>query len=124
MNLLLKLLLQFLGQQAKLKAIRETKRRSVVFYLKAINGVRLSLAGLLMMFLSLQLMIMAFAGAVVTGFMLWDYDFETKIQILFGVCATLFLLPLIALCILLSQRVWFKASGAQKMIDEMASQAD
>lgn len=113
---LLRLIWIFWGKQALL---RETKRRSLAVYLRALRATRISLIGLLAVFLFLQLMMLAGVGTLVTGFMLWNQDFQSKIQILFYIFAAAFAIPLLSLTILMSERMWFRLSGARKMIEDL-----
>lgn len=108
-----------LGAEVKKTVVREVKRKSVIAYLRALQGSRrfvlVGLAG----FVFLQIMILAGFGALVTGFLLWDYDFSAKIEILFGVFAGLFAFPFIALLIVFSERFWYKISGAESLVDNL-----
>lgn len=121
MNWLLRMIWIFWGKQA---LVRECKRRSLAVYLRAIRATRLSVIGLLATFLFLQLMMLAGVGALVTGFMLWEKDFQAKLEILFWVFTGAFGLPAIALMILLSEWLWFRMSGASKMMDELYRSRD
>lgn len=104
------------GQQA---LVRECKRRSLAVYLRAIRAARLSVIGVLFTFLFLQLMMLSGIGALVTGFMLWNRDFQSKIEILFWIFAGTFGVPAILLAVLLSERLWLRISGARKMLDDL-----
>lgn len=119
MNLILKIVWLILGHHAKMKAIREAKRQGVIAYLKVLQGSRRALAGLFIGIFVLQIMILSFVGAVVCGVWLLDYDVTMKLWILFGVFSGLFALPALALLIALNERVWYKASGAAKIVEEV-----
>jgi hypothetical protein len=108
----------FWGKQA---LVRETKRRTLAVYLRAIRATRWSVIGLLASFLILQLMMMSLVGALVTGIYLWDHDFQHKIEILFWIFAGCFLLPAIVLSVLMSERLWFRISGAKRLMDDLSS---
>ncbi len=116
MSWLFRLIWIFWGKQA---LVREYKRRSLAVYLRAIRATRLSLIGVLLTFLILQLMMLAGVGALVTGFMLWNQDFHSKLQILFYIFAGAFGIPAVTLMILLSERLWFRVSGASKMMEDL-----
>jgi hypothetical protein len=115
---LIRLIWLFWGKQAM---VRETKRRTLAVYLRAIRATRFSVILFLAAFLTLQLMMLAAVGALVTGIYLWDYDFQKKIELLFWIFASLFFLPAGALCILLSERLWFKLSGARRLMDDLSN---
>lgn len=119
MNFLLRLLLNWFGHRAKRSAVHEAKRRSVLFYLKAVNGTRRAIALALLAFFCLQTMTLAFAGAVTAGIFLIDADLDARVRILFFTCLALFVVPALALAYVLSARVWFKHSGAAKMVEDL-----
>jgi hypothetical protein len=114
-----RILFFLIGQRAKVQIIREAKKHGVLAYLKMLQGSRRVLMVALAAFLILQLMLLSLVGALVSGFMLWDTDFQFKMQVLFGMFLALFALPFIGLLILFSERLWYKASGAQKMVEDL-----
>ena len=119
MTWILRILWFFAGQQIRARAARQFKRQGVVAYLRVLQGSRRMLLLGLLAFFVLQLTMIAGIGALVTGVILWDYDFQTKMQILLGIFLFLFLVPMAALSVLFSESVWYRASGAKKMVDEM-----
>ncbi len=123
MNWILKIAWLIFGHRAKLRLIRDAKRQGVIAYLKVLQGSRRALVGLLIAFFVLQLMVFSFVVAVVSGLWLLDVDITTKLWIVFGVFSGLFALPALALAIALSERVWFKASGAQKIVEDLRKSA-
>ena len=66
----------------------------------------------------LQLMFLSFLGSVVSGIWLLPYDLDIKIWILFYTFLTLFTIPFVILLYALSDKVWFKASGVEKLIQD------
>lgn len=119
MNWLIKLLLMFLGAEVKKTVVREVKRKGVIAYLRTLQGTRRFVILCLAAFLFLQVMVCSGFGALVTGFLLWDYDFAIKIEILFGVFLGLFAFPLIALLVIFSERFWYKTSGAERLVESL-----
>ena len=99
--------------------LRQAKRKGVAVYLRVLQGTRRMIIAALLLFFFLQVIVLAGAGAVVTGLWLWDYDPHLKMQIAFGICLGMFLLPVLLLMVGLSQRLWYKYSGAAKMVDEL-----
>lgn len=99
---------------------KSLERKGLLFYLKGLQVARLGLAGSLAVFCFLQLMIFGFIGALVSGVLLLPEELNTRLWILFGVFAALFLLPLIGLLILFSERLWFRLSGAEEMMKKSA----
>lgn len=124
MNLIVRLILFVIGHQAKLRVIKEAKRHGVVAYMKALQGTRRGLIAALAAFFILQLMLLSFVGALVTGLLLWEAEIELKMQILFGVFLSLFALPFLGLVVLFNERLWYKVSGAQKMVEDLRARRD
>ncbi|MGE4130164.1 MAG: hypothetical protein AB7F86_00920 [Bdellovibrionales bacterium] len=116
MKWFLRLLWMVWGKQA---VCRQVKRRSLAVYLRALRGIRISLMAALATFLLLQLMIFSGVGALVTATLLWDHDFNGKIEILFWVFCGLFAIPALAVAILMSERVWFRLSGARRIMNSI-----
>ncbi len=116
MNWLFRLLWAIWGQHV---LMREMKRKSLAAYLRAVRAARLSLIVVLLAGLILQAMLLAGFGAVVTGFLLWDYEFAAKIEILFWIFTSMFLIPFVLLLILLSERLWLRLSGAKRMMENL-----
>lgn len=121
MNGILRFLLIAFGHHAKLRLLSQAKRTGTLAYLRVLQATRRILAGSLAAFFVLQFMVLSFAGALVTGVWLLDLDTQLKLQILFGVFCAGFGLPFLALAIGLSERVWYKASGAQKIVEDLRS---
>lgn len=94
------------------------KKKGVLFYLKVLQVTRKSLIGAILVFSILQIMLFGFLGSLVAGIFLLPEPLEIKIWILLVTCLGLFLIPLILLTYFLSERVWYKASGADEMMDQ------
>ncbi len=109
-----------LRHQAKLRFLAEAKRKGTLAYLRALQGARRALIGLVLVIVMFQVMVLAGFGALITAFMLWETDYAFKLQILFAVFLALSGLPALGLAILCSERMWYKASGAQKMVENLS----
>lgn len=123
MSLLLRIVWLIIGHRAKLKMITEAKRHGVIAYLKVLQASRRAIAGLLIAAFVMQLMILSFVGTLVTGVWLLELEAQTKLLILFGTFAGLFFVPAAILAFILSERVWYKASGAAKIVEELRKSA-
>ena len=123
MSLLLRIVWLIIGHRAKLKMVTEAKRHGVIAYLKLLQGSRHALIGLLVVGFVLQLMILSFVGVLVTGVWLLELETQTKLFVLFGVFASLFCIPAALLAYVLSERVWYKASGAEKIVESLHKSA-
>lgn len=107
----------FLSQMAYRYAFRHFKTKALLIYLKTIQATRRSLIVALLAFFALQLMIFGFLGSVIVGVWLLPItDLSTKLIILFGFFSCIFLIPALALCFFLSERFWFRHSGAEQML--------
>src|SRR5882757_2399603 len=103
-----RLLFYLAGQQFKGGVVRRAKRAGVLAYLKAMEGSREVLIIALLLFFVFHFIVLAGAGALVTGIWLLDVEPQTKLLVLFASFATLFFIPLIILCVALSSRGWYK----------------
>lgn len=106
----------------RLILIRESSRKlqgkGILFYLKALRAVRGGTLGALIVFLFLQTMMLSFLGLVTVGVFLTIEDQHTRLMILLGVFGTLFIVPFIGVAALFSEKLWYRASGAEKMVEE------
>ena len=119
MKWLLRLAWIYYGKQLQNEFVRKAKRKGLAAYLRLVQGGRYFLVAILCAFLMLQTMMLAAFGALVTGFLLWDFDKQSKLQILLGLFLTLFFVPLALLIWGLSERTWFRASGAAKLMQDL-----
>lgn len=101
--------------------VREAKRRTLAVYLRALRATRLGVLAFLAVFLVLQLMMLSAVGAIVTGMYLWEHDFQEKMEILFWIFAGTFTVPALLLAVLMSEFLWFRISGAKKLMDSITS---
>ena len=118
MNWLFKLAWHFLELNAKRRLLKEINRKGLVAYLRFLNASRRLLATVLGLFVFLQLMIISFVGALVTGVLRWTPDAKTQLEILFFAFCAMFVFPAIILLVAFSEKLWFKVSGAQKLVDK------
>ena len=94
----------------------QVKKKAVLIYLKTLQAVRRSLVAAILIICFLQLMIFGFLGLVLTVIWILPADLNTKIYILLGFFSFIFFVPLMAVCFFLSERLWFRKSGAENFI--------
>ena len=109
MNPLLKLIWQIISQRAKYQG--------AVAYLRVIQGSRQIVVVILLTAFLMHAVALSFLGVVMSGVWLLDIAPENKLWILFGTFLGFFVILTVALVLALSERVWFKASGAEKIVD-------
>lgn len=98
-------------------ALLKLRRKGILFYLKALQAIRKSLVAFIFLFFALQMMVLGFAGALVSGIWLLPIeDNQTRLWLLFSASAAFFLIPLLLICVFLSEKNWYKASGAKEMM--------
>jgi len=103
----------------KARAMRHARRRGTLVFLKTLEGVRLSLAGLIAVFIVLQFLSTGFFVMVGAGLWLLPIELDYKMWSLLGLGVMLFFVPLMALIYFLSGRFWYRASGAEKMVNTL-----
>lgn len=118
MNPLVDIIFFFVRRSLYKKTLQKGKRLGLLYYLRAVQVVRKSLVLALVLFFSLQMMVMGLIGAVATGIWLIPTDHEMKLWILFGSFAGIFLLPFAILCWVLSDRTWYRLSNAQTLVQQ------
>lgn len=109
----------FIGQMAYQYVFGKVKKKAVLIYLKTLQAMRRSIAVGLIVFCILQFMVFGFLGLVVTSIWLLPQDTDAKLFILLGFFAFIFFVPFIVLCYILSERVWFRISGAEKLLKDV-----
>ncbi|AZZ38137.1 hypothetical protein CIK05_15450 [Bdellovibrio sp. qaytius] len=109
----------FLSQMAYQYAFGKVKKKAVLIYLKALQAMRRSMLIAVMVFCFLQLMIFGFLGTVATAIWLMPQDTNTKLYYLLGFFAFIFTVPFVALCFIFSEKLWFRISGAEKLLKEV-----
>lgn len=124
MNWILKILFFFAGEYLKGQLIQRAKRKGVIAYLHALQGTRYAVMGVLGAFFVFHAILFAGFGALITGMMLLDLDTRTMLWVLFGIFSSVFFVPVLAIAIGLSERLWYKASGAEKMVDDLRGERE
>ena len=103
-------------------AVNTAKKKGLLIYLKTLQAVRKSLFFAFTLFLTLQLMMLGFVGAVISGVLLLPFDESQRLLIIFAVFTLLFLIPLVGLFVLFSEKKWLKVSGAENLIVHAADE--
>jgi hypothetical protein len=114
-----RIFLYFAGEYIKGQVVTRAKRRGVAAYLRALQGTRHAVLIALGAFFFFHAILLAGFGALVTGMLLLDLERRTMLEILFGIFLALFLIPVTAIAIGMSERLWYKVSGAQKMVEDI-----
>lgn len=105
--------------KTKRTVIRKSKVEALKVYLKALQGARLGLGMVLLITLSVQLFSVGLIVLIAAAFYLSPLDMETKAWIAFGLGSALFLIPLTIFIFALSQQVWYRWSGAERMVQDV-----
>ncbi len=124
----LKLIIQFVLtlvlNSAQKKLVRRARAQGVLVYLRALRLVRLSLVGLIALIAFLQLMILSFFGLVALFIYQAPLESDVKIWLGFGLLGAGVFLPLLLIAFFLSEKLWFRASGAKGMVDALTAKPD
>ncbi|MGE0763523.1 MAG: hypothetical protein AB7N80_09625 [Bdellovibrionales bacterium] len=113
---LLQTLLGWFFKRQQAQAMHHMKIEGLRTYLKVLQGARLSAMGLIAFLLVMQLMSFGLALMVGAGVFLAPWELETKLWVAAVTGGVLFLMPLVTLLIIFSERVWYQASGADRMV--------
>ncbi len=121
MNVILNLVFIFIQNFFIKKALKGVQQKGLLIYLNALQVARKSTIGAVFIISVLQIMVWGLCGSIGAGVFLLPYDLETKIWLLFGISLGLFLIPALILIYVLSEKVWYKASGAEKIVTSLKS---
>ena len=114
-----KLLSYSMGQAAYQYLFTRVRKKAVLTYLKTLKVVRQSLLAAVLILMALQLMIIGFVGAIISGVLLNpNIDMQSKLWILFSLFLLIFFIPCLGLILFFSERTWLKISGAEKLLTE------
>lgn len=116
---LIELALRWWTHRQTLRTLKQFKSDGIKTYLKVLQGARFSAIGVVSLLVALQLMCFGLVVMAGVGIYLAPLETETKLWMGFGMGAALFALPLIVLCIFLSERLWYKISGAERMVEQI-----
>lgn len=92
------------------------KHERVLVYIKFLRVVRKGSAGYLLALFFLHSLVVGFFGSSVIIVLLATEDPRTRLWALLAIFVTALLVSLGVIACLLSERVWFKASGAEKQV--------
>lgn len=95
------------------------KAEGVKNYLRVMQGLRIGTLGLVSFIIVIQMFTFGLALMGGAAIFLTNWPLESKIQAIFILGGCLFALPFLGLLILFSERLWYKASGAQKMVNDI-----
>lgn len=104
------------------KAITRVKRQGVIAYIHALQGTRHALLAIVIGFFVFHFIVLAGIGALVTGMFMMNLEIETILTILFCIFSLMFFVPVGFLCFALSERMWYRYSGAEKMVEKLRAE--
>jgi hypothetical protein len=117
---LFKQILSFLlGSFIERLAMQQFRKRAVLIYLKTLQAMRRSLLISFGVFIAVQMMVIGLFGAIIT--LIWlcpDIEPRTRLWILLGFFAFSFIVPLVSLFLVFSEKLWYKLSGAEEMLND------
>ncbi len=116
---LIELLLGWWLRRQQLRAVDRFKAKGLKTYLRVLQGARFSAMGIVALLLTLQILCFGLALMIGAAIFLAPWELETKLWSIFGIGAGLFLLPLMTLMALLSERTWYRVSGADRMVGQV-----
>lgn len=102
-----------------MNAIRKGKVEAIKVYLKALQSLRMGFGLVLLVALAVQMFSVGLIVMVVAAFYLSPLDTQTKAMFAFVLGAVLFLIPLTIFIFALSQKVWYRWSGAERMVQDV-----
>jgi hypothetical protein len=99
--------------------IARLKIKAVSAYLRVVNGVRKGVIGVIAFFLVLMLLITGFVAIHVGLFILLDWDSRTVGIVTLCLGGAYFIIPVIGILYLTSEKTWMKMSGGNEMVKKV-----
>lgn len=123
MKWLLRFIWMFWMRQQGRRAVHKVKAQGVLVYLKTLSMTRKTLIVVILATVFMHLFLMACVGLIVTSILLYKEDMHSGLQMLFygfGAAVALFLF---VGTLLLSQSLWYRFSGAKKLVQDLEKEA-
>lgn len=118
MRLSHRLLFVFLSGQKVQMILNRLQRKVKFFYLKMLQAIRLGFLALILFFFALQFIALAFIGFGITVIFLWpDIELTNKLYAILLFFFVTFLVSILALRLIFSERFWFYFSRILKIIN-------
>jgi hypothetical protein len=109
--------LGYFFQTILLKAMwTKVQGKGVLAYLKAVEAVRRGVTGSILVLIFLQTMVIGLVGITIATVFLATEDNQSRLWILLGIFTFLFVVPLLAIGYMMSGKVWFRISGAERVL--------
>ena len=96
--------------------VARLKIKAVSTYLKVVDGVRKGVLGVVALLLVLMLLITGFVAIHVGLFILFDWDLRTVGIVTLCLGGVYFLVPVIAITVMTSEKTWMKMSGGDDLV--------
>jgi hypothetical protein len=116
--LLIDFILDFVLLLVRRRVVSRVQQHALKAYLQGVRGARRFLLFAMAVVLFFQMMIFGFFS-LLAGILLWaPWSSDTKAFVLIGLSAIVFLIPMAILAVMMSERVWYRASGAEAMFEQ------
>lgn len=115
---LIEMILNLWLRRQRNRAVSRLKMEGLKTYLKALQVARMSAVGIVTLLVALQLMCLGLLVMVAAGVYLTPLEEDARLWVIFGSGAVLFFVPFLVLAIFLSERMWYRASGAGEMVHD------
>jgi hypothetical protein len=104
--------------------VARLKIKAVSTYLKAVDGVRRGVLGVVALLLVLMLLVTGFVAIHAGLFILFDWSLTTIGIVTLCLGTVYFTLPVILILYLTSERTWMKISGGNELVRKVTQQRD
>lgn len=105
--------------KAKRDVIYKSKVEGLKVYLKTLQGMRLGFGMVLLVTLAVQMISVGLIVLIAAGVYLSPLEPQTKAWVAFGLGCLLFFIPVSIFAFALSQRVWYRWSGAERLMEDV-----
>ncbi len=101
------------------RVINQTKKAGLIYYIKVLSTLRVSLMGVAFLILAFQIFVFSLVGLIIMGVYLAPIENDAKVWVLFGLCSVIFLITVGLLVFAFSEKNWLKYSGATELISKI-----
>ncbi len=107
--------------ESKSASLDLIKIKAVAVYLKIVDSVRKSVLGGVLLLLALMLLVIGFVALHIGAFILIDMSLRTIGIVALCLGAVYFLVPLVVILKLTSEKTWMKISKSSRLVNDVLS---
>lgn len=101
--------------------VRQYKRQGVLAYLRGLQAAKRGLSAVVLVLMLMQTAVIGVTGILISAVFLYTKDECLRLWLVLGIFALLGICSLLAIGYLLSDRLWYRLSGANNLVNELSN---